>query len=74
MTMPKPRLWSISRWVKLKDSDVEYATVDDQQFVVIAHEIVGGPRNSNARFQQAHLELAEAFLAAVVSIGNQRGH
>ena len=45
-----------------------------EQLVVIAHEIVGGPRHGHALLEQAHLELAQALLAAVVGVRDERGH
>jgi len=59
---------------EVEGQGIEDAAVDDYQLVVIAHEIVGGPRNSNPRGQKAHFKLAEAFLTAPVRICNQRGY
>src|SRR6187551_3074780 len=59
---------------EVEGQDEEQAPVDDQQLVVIAREVVGGPRHLHARLEQTHLELAEALLAAVVGVGDERGH
>ena len=45
-----------------------------EQLVVIAHEVLGGPRDGDALLEQAHLELAQALLAAVVGVRDERGH
>src|SRR5687767_14972144 len=52
----------------------EQPPVDDQHLVVIAREVVRGPRHGHTRIEQTHLELAEALLAAVVGVGDKRGH
>ena len=59
---------------EVEGQDVEQPTVDNHQLVVIAHQIVGGPRNGDAHCQQAHLKLAQVYLAAPIGVGNQGMH
>ena len=45
---------------EVEGKDVKKPPVDYQQFVVIPHQIVGGPRNRDAHCKQPHLKLAQA--------------
>ena len=48
------------------------APVDDDQFVVVADQIIGGPCHRNTRLQKACLKLAQLLLSTAVHISNQR--
>ena len=47
--------------------DVEHPAVNDHQLIVIAQQIVRGPRNRDAHFEQTH------FIRARVSCASERG-
>ena len=59
---------------EVEGQDEEQPAVDNHQLVVIAHQVGGGPRNSDAHFEQAHLELAQVYLAAPVGVRDQCAH
>src|SRR6266436_1620850 len=45
--------------------------INNEIFVVITDQIVGGARNRNSVFQKSLLELAQVFLAPTVHVGDQ---
>ena len=53
---------------------IKSAAIDNQQLVVITHQIGGRAGNSNTSGQQSHLQLPQAFLATAIGVGNQRRH
>ena len=59
---------------EVKGQNIKQTTVDYHQLVVIAHQIVSGPRNGASQCEQTHLELAQVNLAAPVGVSNQRTH
>ena len=54
--------------------DVKEPAVDDHHLPVVPHEIVGGPRDGDARLDEAHLEPAKAPGPAAVGVRCQRAH
>jgi hypothetical protein len=59
---------------KVEPIDVQFLAVDDQEFAVIARQVVGGPAHGDTGVEHPQLELPQAFLAARVRMRDQGPH
>ena len=59
---------------KIERQQVQRFSVDDDQLIVIANQVVRGAGNGNAGFQKAHFESPQMFLAAAIDVGDEGGH
>ena len=52
----------------------QLAAVDDQELVVVTHQVVGGTRHRDAGLQEAHLQFSQISFTAAIGVGDERMH